>query len=113
MSEDEKLTYLNELLKLTPVPEVYKKHIQEDEKGEVCKPPLKTRPIENQIKKKEWDDLSISLFNVFSSGNKHWAMKKYYENEKNQQLILPTMLFNAYNALKNIKPPESCEEKDY
>jgi hypothetical protein len=47
MSEDEKLTYLNELLKLTPVPEVYKKHIQEDEKGEVCKPPLKTRPIEN------------------------------------------------------------------
>jgi hypothetical protein len=40
-------------------------------------------------------------------------MKKYYENEKNQQLILPTMLFNAYNALKNITPPESCEKEDY
>ena len=82
MSEAEKLNYLNELLKQSPVPDDYKKHIQEDKKDEVCKPPPKTRPIENQIKRKAWDDLSISLFNAFCSGNTHWAMKKYYEHEK-------------------------------
>jgi hypothetical protein len=38
----------------------------------------------NYIKKEEWEDLSISLLDAFNSGNKHWAMKIYYENEINK-----------------------------
>jgi hypothetical protein len=65
----------------------------------------------NQVKKKEWKDLSISLFTSFCSGNKHWAMKIYYENESNQTLIIPTMVSDALNALKMIESPLSCKEK--
>jgi hypothetical protein len=102
MNEEEKRNYLDELLKKRPVPDAYKKHVQEDEKEEVCRPPKKTKPIMNLIKKKGWEDLSISLFNEFNLGNAHWAMKIYYENESNKELIIPTMLFDAYNALKSI-----------
>jgi hypothetical protein len=54
--------------------------------------------------------LTLSLLRAFNSGNAHWAMKIYYENESNKELIIPTMLFDAYNALKSIKAPDSCKE---
>jgi hypothetical protein len=85
MNAEEKINYLDELVKQRPVPEIYKKHILEDEKEEVCIPPKKNiKKIMNYIKKEEWEDLSISLLDAFNSGNKHWAMKIYYENEINK-----------------------------
>jgi hypothetical protein len=111
MSSEEKLRYLNELLKKRPIPRIYQIHIVEDLNNEVCMAPQKTRKILNLVKKKEWNDLSISLFNAFNTGNMHWAMKIYYEHENNQSLIIPTMLFDALNALKVIKPPISRKEE--
>ena len=78
MSSEEKLRYLNELLKKRPIPRIYQIHIVEDLNNEVCMAPQKTRKILNLVKKKEWNDLSISLFNAFNTGNMHWAMKIYY-----------------------------------
>jgi hypothetical protein len=45
MNLKEKQKYLDELLKERPLPEIYRECILEDEKEEVCEPPLKTRPI--------------------------------------------------------------------
>ena len=84
MNEEEKRSDLDELLKQRLLPQIYKERILEDEKEEVCEAPKKTRPILNQVKKKDWEDLCMSLFNVFISGNTHWAMKIYYQNEANQ-----------------------------
>ena len=84
MNVEEKLNYLDGLLKQRPVPEIYKKHIHEDVKEEVCIPPKTNKKIMNYVNKKDWENLSISLFNAFNSGNKHWAMKIYYKNEINK-----------------------------
>jgi hypothetical protein len=97
-------------LKKRPVPELYKKLIQEDEKGEVCEPSQKSRQIMNFVKDQKWADVNTGLLKAFNSGNAHWAMKIYYENESNKELIIPTMLFDTLNALNSIKAPDSSKE---
>ncbi len=37
-------------------------------------------------------------------------MKIYFEHENNQLLIMPTILLDALNSLKIIRPPTSLKE---
>lgn len=52
-----------------------------------------------------WKELNLNLFVIFYQGYEHWAMKFYYLNEC-EELINPTLVFDALDSLKKINPPE-------